>query len=237
MIINLISGPRNVSTALMYSFAQRDDMEVIDEPFYGYYLKETGIKHPGWKRIMKSMDTDIERLVNNILLRNNESKHIFLKNMAHHFIEIPPIFLSSVHSIFLIRHPSELLASFSKVISNPTLDDIGIKKSWEIYQEMIAQGANPIVVDSSELLLDPPMMLDHVCQNIGIPYLSSMESWPAGKRSEDGVWAEYWYSNVHRSTGFVASKPKKVTLDSKLESICQEALPYYNYLNERSLKI
>ena len=38
MIINLISGPRNVSTALMYSFAQRNDTNYYDEPFYGYYL-------------------------------------------------------------------------------------------------------------------------------------------------------------------------------------------------------
>ncbi|MGI8649730.1 MAG: sulfotransferase family protein, partial [Rubrobacter sp.] len=31
------SGPRNVSTALMYSFRQRPDTSVVDEPFYGHY--------------------------------------------------------------------------------------------------------------------------------------------------------------------------------------------------------
>jgi len=46
--INLISGPRNISTALMYSFANRADTEVFDEPMYGYYLDHTGIDyHPG----------------------------------------------------------------------------------------------------------------------------------------------------------------------------------------------
>ncbi|CAF5023950.1 unnamed protein product, partial [Rotaria sp. Silwood1] len=39
MIIYLISGPRNCSTALMYSFNQHPDTVVIDEPFYGLWLK------------------------------------------------------------------------------------------------------------------------------------------------------------------------------------------------------
>ena len=37
--ICLWSGPRNVSTALMYSFAQRPDTRVVDEPLYGHYLR------------------------------------------------------------------------------------------------------------------------------------------------------------------------------------------------------
>ena len=43
----LWSGPRNVSTALMYSFAQRPDTRVVDEPLYGHYLRVSGAEHPG----------------------------------------------------------------------------------------------------------------------------------------------------------------------------------------------
>jgi hypothetical protein len=32
------SGPRNLSTAMMYAFAQRSDCRVWDEPFYAAYL-------------------------------------------------------------------------------------------------------------------------------------------------------------------------------------------------------
>ena len=39
------SGPRNVSTALMYSFGNRPDMHVVDEPFYGPYLRLTDGGH------------------------------------------------------------------------------------------------------------------------------------------------------------------------------------------------
>ena len=38
-VICLWASPRNISTALMYSFAQRSDVKVLDEPFYAHYLK------------------------------------------------------------------------------------------------------------------------------------------------------------------------------------------------------
>eukprot|EP00960_Hanusia_phi_P077916 768755-Hanusia_phi.AAC.5 len=37
--INLWSSPRCASTSLMYSFAQRSDTKVVDEPLYAHYLK------------------------------------------------------------------------------------------------------------------------------------------------------------------------------------------------------
>ena len=39
--IAMWSGPRNISTALMRSFENREDTNVWDEPFYAYYLKKT----------------------------------------------------------------------------------------------------------------------------------------------------------------------------------------------------
>ena len=50
--ICLWSGPRNVSTALMYAFAQRSDTHVIDEPLYAHYLYNTdrATAHPGTRR-------------------------------------------------------------------------------------------------------------------------------------------------------------------------------------------
>ncbi len=47
------SGPRNLSTALMRSFENRKDTNVLDEPFYAYYLKKTNSKHPMKNEIIK----------------------------------------------------------------------------------------------------------------------------------------------------------------------------------------
>ena len=52
MIINMWSGPRNISTALMRSFENRKDTSVIDEPFYAYYLQKTKLKHPMYREII-----------------------------------------------------------------------------------------------------------------------------------------------------------------------------------------
>ena len=52
MILNLISGPRNISTALMYAFAQRTDTHVPNEPFYAVFL---GVNHPGAEVVLRAL--------------------------------------------------------------------------------------------------------------------------------------------------------------------------------------
>ena len=66
MRINLWSGPRNVSTALMYSFAQRTDTRVVDEPLYGHYLRVSGAEHPGRDEVLAAVDADGERVVREV---------------------------------------------------------------------------------------------------------------------------------------------------------------------------
>ena len=48
------SGPRNLSTAMMYAFGNRADFAAWDEPFYAAYLKATGIDHPMRDEILSS---------------------------------------------------------------------------------------------------------------------------------------------------------------------------------------
>jgi hypothetical protein len=236
MIINLISGPRNVSTALMYSFAQRSDTTVIDEPFYGYYLKTTGIIHPGKKRIINSMETDISVITQNLMNQNHGAHIIFLKNMAHHHIQIDDKFLLHVKNVFLIRNPAELLVSFSKVIKNPSIEDIGLKKSWELFHTLLDADQDPVILDSGELLKNPGIMLERLCKSINISYDPKMQSWPAGPRKEDGIWADYWYHNVHKSTGFIKSEPKKIKVPESMLEVWKEAIKYYKELYDYSIK-
>ena len=41
--IAMWSGPRNISTAMMRSWENRPDTQVVDEPFYACFLTATGI--------------------------------------------------------------------------------------------------------------------------------------------------------------------------------------------------
>ena len=77
-IINLISGPRNLSTALMYSFSRRPDTKVIDEPFYAHYLETTGIEHPGREETLNFMSSDISDVLESIY-KTGGCEVLFLK--------------------------------------------------------------------------------------------------------------------------------------------------------------
>ncbi len=236
-VINLIAGPRNLSTALMYSFAQRNDTTVLDEPFYAYYLlnSATAINHPSAKEICATMEVDEAKIVQYI--HNISAKKIvFLKGMAHHYLSDTPDFILKWNNIILIRHPEKLLASFSKVIENPTIGDIGIKKASEIFTYLTSQGKVPLVIDSDELLKDPPAYLKKVCVCLEIPFTSTMLSWDKGGIPEDGIWAKHWYKNVHNSEGFAIQTTSNQEMPIRLQAVLEEALPYYNILKNHILK-
>src|SRR5258707_12523108 len=60
--IAMWSGPRNISTAMLRPWGNRDDTVVIDEPFYAFYLKATGIQHPGAAEVMATGETDARKI-------------------------------------------------------------------------------------------------------------------------------------------------------------------------------
>ncbi len=233
MIINLISGPRNISTALMYSFAQRNDTKVVDEPLYAYYLDQTEIDHPGKKEILQSMPKEYADVLADLRNLDQEYEYVFVKNMAHHLIMEDLSFLENWTNVFLIRDPKELIISFSKVIPNPTIRDIGLKKSYELFTFL---GEKSTVLDSNELLKSPKDILELLCNSLHIPMDLSMLQWDAGARTEDGVWARFWYENVHKTTGFGKRKEIEDSLPEQLEPLYEEALIYYNKLYPKSIK-
>ena len=234
--INLLSGPRNISTALMYSFAQRTDTKVFDEPLYAYYLKNSNAKsfHPGAEEILKSLENKGEKVVQ-MMLSEESADVLFFKNMTHHLLKLDRSFLSKMINVFLTRHPKEMIASFAKVIPNPTIDDIGYARHTELLGYFETLNIKPIVIDSKRILLNPEKVLSQLCDLIGIPFDRKMLSWEAKPRSEDGVWAKYWYNSVHQSTKFSKYNPNINPFPEHLKPLLEECLPHYNRLIEYSI--
>lgn len=235
-VLNLISGPRNLSTALMYSFAQREDITVLDEPFYGYYLQNASLEseHPSQKKIIQTIELKEEKVVETINLLS-EKKNVFVKGMAHHYLTETPNFILNWENIILIRHPKKLIASFSKVIHTPTLNDIGIKKASELFLFLKKNGKTPIVIDSDELLKNPENYLKKLCDLLKIPFSEKMLQWKKGGIPEDGIWAKHWYGNVHNSEGFAIQKSSSQPFPEHLEPLLKVALPYYETLKNNIL--
>ena len=129
-IICLWSCPRNISTALMYSFAQRKDTQVFDEPLYAHYLKISGVSHPAKEEVLKSLENDGNKVVQKVILKKSK-EILFHKLMTHFLIDIDTDFLSKVSNIIFIRNPEEIITSYSKVIPKPKMSDIGVKQQYE----------------------------------------------------------------------------------------------------------
>ncbi len=235
-VINLISGPRNLSTALMYSFSQREDITVLDEPFYGHYLQNTSLEneHPSQKEILQTMELREEKVVGQINSLSKK-KNVFVKGMAHHYLSSSPSFILNWENVILIRHPKKLIASFSKVIHTPTLNDIGIKKASELFLFLKKNGKTPIVIDSDELLKNPETYLKKLCDLLNIPFSSTMLHWKKEGIPEDGIWAKHWYGNVHNSEGFAIQKSSSQPFPEHLEILLNEAMPYYETLKNNIL--
>lgn len=209
--INLISGPRNISTGLMYSFRSRQDTTVVDEPLYAHYLAAyPDVDHPGRDETLASMSADAETVVSDVLMADYPTPVVFFKNMGHHVgrVGMDLAWLDDMTNVFLIREPEAMLTSYIKNVHDPTPEMTGMPQQVELLSRVLSGGGTPIVLESSQILLDPEGVLGECCERIGLPWDPAMLSWEPGPKPEDGVWAKYWYHRVHQSTGFEPYDPK-----------------------------
>jgi hypothetical protein len=221
----------------MYSFAQRRDTRVIDEPLYGHFLRVTGTVHPGRDEVLAHVDCDGNRVMRELLAADPGGPEVlFLKQMAHHLVDIDKSFLEDTENIFLIRDPEQMLPSLTIQLPDATLADAGLKMQWELYEALRDAGQSPAIVDSRELLLDPRSVLGQLCAHLQIPWTDDMLRWPAGPRPEDGIWAKHWYHAVHKSTGFSAYRHKD-SFPAHLEPLLAECAPWYEQLFEHAIRV
>lgn len=222
MKIAMWSGPRNLSTAMMYSFAARPDFSVTDEPFYAAYLATTGQDHPMRAQVLASQPNDPKVVAEQC--RADGSPHRYMKHMAHHMVEDFPLdWAADCVNIHLIRHPARVIASYAAKREMPTLEDIGFPQQLALIKKL-----GGILIDSHDIRRDPKGVLTRLCKAAGIPFDSAMLRWPAGPKPFDGVWAAHWYDAVHRSTGFAGSEGPEPALQGDAAALCEEAVPIYN---------
>ena len=228
--INVWSGPRNVSTALMYSFAQRRDTRVVDEPLYAHYLRVSGAAHPGREEVLAAQSGDGEAVVRDVILGPCDRPVLFLKQMTHHLVELDRAFLARTANVLLTRDPAEMLPSLRENLARPRLADTGYAAQTELFEQLRALGQDPPVLDAREILRAPREVLAELCRRLGLAFDAAMLAWEPGPRPEDGVWAPHWYANVHRSRGFEPYRPKTVPFPEDLAGLLAECRPHYQAL-------
>lgn len=237
--IALWSGPRNISTAMMYSFAQRADTMVFDEPLYSHYLSNSDAKsyHPGAEEIIRSQNKDGESIIKEIFLNDHQSPLIFIKSMTHHLINLDWSFLNKLTNVILTRDPVEMLPSLVVNIKSPSLFDTGYLHQVKLLEFLVKKQQYPPILDAKQILLNPRVVMLKLCARLNIAFTESMLQWEAKPRKEDGIWAKYWYKNVHKSTGFMKYSPKKDPFPKHLLPLLKECEPFYQRLNELAIKV
>jgi Sulfotransferase domain len=232
--IAMWSGPRNISTAMMRSWGNRGDTAVIDEPFYAYYLRATGKKHPGADEVMAGGDTDWRNVVDQLTGPVPNGKKIFFqKQMTHHLLpEVDRQWLGAVANCFLIRDPAEVITSYIKKNDvDLALEDLGFVQQAEIF-DWVSQNTKQRapVIDARDVQQNPKRMLGMLCDATGVEFDEAMLSWPPGLRETDGVWATHWYSEVARSTSFQPYRPKNAPVPERLGEIHERCRECYEKL-------
>ncbi|MGH9211200.1 MAG: HAD family hydrolase [Acidimicrobiales bacterium] len=227
------SGPRNVSTALMRAWENRGDTLVVDEPLYAHYLDVTGIDHPGRAEVVRAGETDWRAVVAALLGPVPRGVGIYYqKHMAHHLLAgIDRSWVTQLTNVLLIRDPREVVASYVRSRRDVAVADIGLTQQVELYDQLMAAGTTPLVIDSADLLRDPEGYLRGWCDRLGVGFTDRMLSWPAGPRASDGVWGEHWYAAVWRSTGFEPYRPRDIRLSPEAAAVADACLPLYARLH------
>lgn len=237
MRIAMWSGPRNLSTAMMYAFGNRGDCAVVDEPFYAAYLAMTGLQHPMREEILESQSQDPNVVADALLGPAPAAKpYFYQKHMTQHLIDgVPRDWMREVTNVFLIRHPARVIASYAAKRENPTLDDIGFRQQAELFDLCRSWGQSPIVVDSHDIRDDPEAKMEQLCVAIGLPSSPKMLSWSKGGHPDDGVWASVWYGAVWNSSGFAGPEEELPEVPEALQPVLAAAMPYYEAMKAQKI--
>ena len=239
MRIAMWSGPRNLSTAMMYAFAQRADFAVWDEPFYAAFLVASGIDHPLSGASIKAGDPDPANVARTCTGPVPGGKpHWYQKHMTHHMLPGFPLdWFDGVKHAFLIRHPARVVASYVQKRETPTRDDIGFWQQTALFDRIGANGPPPVVLDSATVRMNPEKALTALCEALGLAFDPAMLSWPTGGNPADGAWAPHWYGAIHRSSGFAGPEGDLPELEGSHRNLVEDAMPHYEKMAAHAITL
>ncbi len=210
MIIHLWTGPRSLSTATLYSFAQRNDTLGIDEPLYASWLdKNPNIFRPYREELLAVHKTDGNQVMNDFYAMDDKPI-IVCKHIAKQFlgIEKSALYHPRAKHVFLIRNPMEMILGWerkSEVHQEPcSLGTMSLPLMVELFSDIrrvVKQ--DPIVIDADLLQKYPKMILTLLCNKLDIPFDENMLKWEAGPKDVDGYARESGYSSFFFNFNFL----------------------------------
>ncbi|GAA0571529.1 hypothetical protein GCM10010172_64990 [Paractinoplanes ferrugineus] len=235
LTLALWSAPRSRSTAFERMMMQRGDFNVVHEPF-------SHVADFGTADVDGTTVTSEQELIETLL--KLPGKVFFKDTTDFHYpgLLADENFLRTAVHTFIIREPAEVIASHVALNPQVTSAEIGIARLWEIYERVqAATGAEPVVIDSDDLLDRPEATVRAYCERIGLGFRADALQWAAGVPAQ---WqrTERWHRDASNSQGFARKQKPDGAVDSVagdpvLGEFYRHHLPYYEKLRERRLAI
>ena len=162
----------------MYSFAERADTRVMDEPLFGHFLTHTGASRPSREEVLATMPTSRADALQTLQPRQND-EILFLKHMANHLEGLAWADVDGPHHrhVILTRHPDGVLPSYRAHIARPSMLDLGYAHQHRILQ---LAGDRAVVVTAESLFAQPEHTLRALCEALDLPWDAGMLTWQPG---------------------------------------------------------
>jgi hypothetical protein len=224
--IALWAVPRSLSTAFERVFVERDDFEVLHEPFSASYYYSQDRLSDRYSDVEPDALYNYENVLEDIL--KPRDKRVFLKDMPHHARDLlSPEFASNFVNTFIIRDPKYVVASLHKMWPDFTLEETGFEHVYDLFRYATeANGEEAVVVDAMSFSENPAGILAAYCERLGIPFDRGSLSWESREVEEWEMWDE-WHDEAQQSTGIKPAERKDPTLSRDLQYVYDYCLPYY----------
>jgi hypothetical protein len=223
--IALWAVPRSLSTAFERVFVERDDLEVLHEPFSASYYYGEDRLSDRYSDVEPEAEYNYDRILADVL--KPRQKRVFLKDMAYHAKGVmDPEFISNFANTFIIRDPKYVIASLHKMWPDFTLEETGYEEIYWAFRYATDAGENPVVVDAMTFSEKPVDILSAYCGRLDIPFYRDSLSWEPREVEEWEMWDE-WHDEAQQSTGIERAERRDPTLPRQLQGAYEHCLPYY----------
>src|SRR4051794_36970936 len=223
--VALWAVPRSISTAFERVFVERDDFEVLHEPFSASYYYGGGRVRGGLSGAEPKAEYSYERMAEDVFRPREE--RVFLKDMAYHAKELlSPEFASRFVNTFIVRDPKYVLMSLYKMWPDFTLEETGYEDLYKMFKYATDAGEDVAVVDAMTFSENPAGVLAAYCEHLEVPFTAGSLTWESRDVKRWESW-EGWHEDAEESTGIEPAGRRDPELPEELEEAYEYCLPYY----------
>jgi hypothetical protein len=224
--VALWSVPRSISTAFERVFVERDDFDVLHEPFSdAYYYGEDRLSDR-----YAGVEPEAVNNYENVLARVLEprERRVFVKDMAYHAKGLlGSTFVANFANTFIIRDPKYVIASLYKMWPDFTLEETGFEQIYNLFRYATEVGGEDVVVvDAMTFSENPGGVLAAYCEHLGVPFDPGSLSWKSREVRRWDNW-DGWHEAAQQSTGIKRAERKDPILPEKAQEAYEYCLPYY----------